>query len=114
LASGPGGDGEWSDNYRFRTGDPSDVNEQSILNTVSVYPNPFSEKTNILFNLNYSEKINISIYNALGNMVLTSEAEIHSGSQAVEFSGAGLPSGIYYYRITGSTFNHSGTLQIVR
>jgi plastocyanin len=69
------------------------------------FPNPFNPKTMIRFSLPETRHVVITIYNELGNKVVTlvngSEA---SGSHTVVFDGSTLPSGIYYYRMEAGDF----------
>lgn len=64
------------------------------------YPNPFNPTTTISFTLNQAARATIEIYNLLGQEVRTFDfGKLPSGDHAVEFDGAGLASGIYFYRL---------------
>ena len=64
------------------------------------YPNPFNPKTMINYELPMMSKVNLSIYNLLGQKVANLVSEIQSaGRHKVEWDASGLSSGIYYYRI---------------
>jgi len=72
-----------------------------------VYPNPFSKETTIEFSLNTSEKVSVSIYNELGQLVksLLNENAMNSGKfqvvwDGMDNSGASASNGIYFYKIT--------------
>lgn len=72
-----------------------------------VYPNPFSKETTIEFSLNTSEKVSVSIYNELGQLVksLLNENSINSGKFQViwdgtDNSGANASNGNYFYKIS--------------
>ncbi|MFI5236941.1 MAG: T9SS type A sorting domain-containing protein [Ignavibacteriales bacterium] len=74
------------------------------------YPNPFNPSTKIKFAVpsNFkSEMSNVSlkVYNVLGNevAVLVNE-EKSEGSYEVEFTGTGLASGIYFYKLQAGSF----------
>ena len=74
------------------------------------YPNPFNPTTKIKFTIQSDvrrEMLNVSlkVYDVLGNeIVILVNEEKPSGSYEVEFSGAELPSGIYFYRIRAGSF----------
>lgn len=72
-----------------------------------VYPNPFSKETTIEFSLNASEKVSVSIYNELGQLVksLLNENAMNSGKfqviwDGMDNSGASVANGTYFYKIT--------------
>jgi len=73
------------------------------------YPNPFNPKTTIRFTLLKAERVDLSIYNILGQKVTTLiNGEKEAGNHQVEWDatdekGTAVTSGIYFYRI--ETFN---------
>lgn len=62
------------------------------------YPNPFSEKTNILFELSEPEKLSINILNTNGIIIqsLLKEKYVDYGINSIILDGADYLSGIYY------------------
>ncbi|MEO6696085.1 MAG: T9SS type A sorting domain-containing protein [Ignavibacteria bacterium] len=65
------------------------------------YPNPFNPKTIIKYSIPTTQFTILKVYNALGKEVVTLvNQKQNAGSYQVEFDGEGLPSGIYFYRIT--------------
>lgn len=70
------------------------------------YPNPFNPTTKIKFNLPKESKVNIDIFNALGQKVSTLvNSKRTAGEHSAEFNAAHLASGVYYYRIQAGNFN---------
>ncbi|RKX19893.1 MAG: hypothetical protein DRP35_06955 [Candidatus Zixiibacteriota bacterium] len=69
------------------------------------YPNPFNSETSIKFEIPKSTYVNLSIYNILGQKVVTLVDEILKiGSYSINWqssnnSGFQVPSGIYFYKI---------------
>jgi len=60
------------------------------------YPNPFNPSTKINFTIPEDEVVTLSIFNTLGEKVVTLVNDVlTAGSHSVEFGGTGLPSGIY-------------------
>jgi len=51
-----------------------------------VYPNPFSDKFNIEFDLSSDAKVDITIHNLLGQIVCTKTVNATQGSQVIEFT----------------------------
>ena len=66
------------------------------------YPNPFNPATKILFDLPAAALVSAEIFDVLGRKVkelLPQRIEAGKG-RFLEMSGAGLPSGVYLYRVT--------------
>ncbi|MDR3667029.1 MAG: T9SS type A sorting domain-containing protein, partial [Ignavibacteriaceae bacterium] len=75
-----------------------DVPETWSLN--QNYPNPFNPSTVITYSVANESRISLNIYNALGEKVSgLNEGMKAPGYYQVNFNGAGLPSGIYFYRL---------------
>jgi len=64
------------------------------------YPNPFNPSTIIKYNLPSDMKINLVVFNVVGEevSVLVNEFQ-NAGLHVVEFDGSNLSSGIYYYKL---------------
>lgn len=69
------------------------------------YPNPFNPTTKINFSIPVQTKVSLRIYDVLGKEVMTlvNDAK-NAGSYEVEFSGANLASGVYFYRLDAENF----------
>lgn len=62
------------------------------------YPNPFNPTTFIKFSLPYASRINLSVYNSLGELVsVLAYGEYEAGTYERVFSSNDLASGIYIY-----------------
>jgi hypothetical protein len=79
------------------------------------YPNPFNPSTTIPYELPSAGRVVMKLYDALGReaAVLVNE-EQNPGSKTLTFDAAGLPSGVYHYRITAGTFTAAKKLLIIR
>jgi hypothetical protein len=79
------------------------------------YPNPFNPETQIVFRLNVPGKINVSVFNVLGQKISTLfEGEKTKGRHTISFNAQGLPSGIYFYRITSNEFSSAKKMLYVQ
>jgi len=64
------------------------------------YPNPFNPATNIGFSVPKFSFIKLIVYNNLGQEVRTLVNEqLNAGNYYFQFSGEGLASGVYYYKL---------------
>ena len=69
------------------------------------YPNPFNPTTTIKYQIPELSFVTLKIYDVLGSEVATLiNEEKPVGSYDVEWVAAGLPSGIYFYRIQTGNF----------
>jgi len=69
------------------------------------YPNPFNPTTQIEFNIPNSDKVDLTVFNNLGEKVITLvNKELLSGNYSVNFNASNLASGIYYYKLTAGNF----------
>ncbi|MCB1060361.1 MAG: T9SS type A sorting domain-containing protein [Calditrichaeota bacterium] len=65
------------------------------------FPNPFNPSTTLTLNLTRRSYVSLTVYNLQGQVVDTLAKEVlESGSFDFVFDGAGLPSGIYFARLT--------------
>ena len=68
------------------------------------YPNPFNPDTRIKYQVARKGNIQLAVYNVLGQRVQTLLNRIHeTGSYSVTFNATGIPSGIYYYKLTAGS-----------
>ncbi len=65
------------------------------------YPNPFNPSTEILYSLKSAGLVRLSVYDLLGRevAVLVNNEKETSGLHEALFTGANLPSGIYFYKL---------------
>ncbi len=108
LPSGlAGGGSSW-----WNTGDSFD-DLPSVTNVISApneylleqnRPNPFNPATVISFQLPQSGRVQLEIYDLLGNRVASLlDRYLEAGRYEAEFNGANLTSGVYFYRLTAQS-----------
>jgi hypothetical protein len=79
------------------------------------YPNPFNPKTRIEFTLPTDAKVAIKVFNILGEEVASLvDRVLEAGYQSVDWDAAGMPSGIYLYRITAGSFSASRKMLLLK
>lgn len=79
--------------------------ESSILFPVRHYPNPFSDKATISFELARGSFVSLKVYSAQGEEIAElAGKEYSSGSHQVEFDRQGLSDGVLFYTIRTSGY----------
>jgi hypothetical protein len=98
----------------------SDVKQKVELTPASFslyqnYPNPFNPSTIINFSVPKAGRVRISVYNQLGQQVaLIADGDYSSGNHSINFSGASLASGIYYYRIVSGSLTQTKKMVLLK
>ncbi len=91
--------------------DPLPLPEEFTL--LQNYPNPFNGRTTIMYTISKETEISLKIYNILGQVVRTLvEGVAISGLYTINFDASDLPSGVYFYRLTGARSTVSKKLLI--
>ena len=84
------------------------------------YPNPFNPTTTIAFSLPSNARVQLSIFNVLGQEVLTlMDAQMSAGEHEVvwngdDASGRSVTSGVYFYRLTTDQFNETKKMILMK
>ena len=69
------------------------------------FPNPFNPETTISFDLPKESMVNVSVYNVLGELVtVLHDGSLSTGTYEVEWNAAGLPTGLYFYRLQAGNY----------
>ncbi len=92
----------WNDSSTFPI--TANLNQQPVnpasFTLFQNYPNPFNPTTQITFNIAESGYVKLSVYNVIGQLITELVRGYESaGIHRVTFNAAGLPSGIYLYRL---------------
>ena len=79
------------------------------------YPNPFNPVTAIGYQLSAISDVELSIYNVLGQKIVTLVSERQSaGPHQVEWDASMMASGIYYYKIEAGEFLQVRKMILIR
>ncbi|KXK54597.1 MAG: 5'-nucleotidase domain-containing protein, partial [Chlorobi bacterium OLB7] len=79
------------------------------------YPNPFSTTTTITFTVPERSFVRLSVDNEQGvEVARLIEEQLEAGEYRVPFSGDGLASGTYLYRLSSGSTSLVGKMTIVR
>ncbi len=77
----------------------SSINENYSQNDIIVYPNPSSNRFNIVLPANIQGKIYYKIYNQIGELIQSGSSNIISDNNLITFDLDNASSGIYYLKI---------------
>lgn len=79
------------------------------------YPNPFNPKTTIEFSLPVKEKVQLIVYNMIGQPVKKLvDGELEAGRHFVEFNAEDLSSGVYLYTIKAGNFTSTKKMVLMK
>jgi photosystem II stability/assembly factor-like uncharacterized protein len=79
------------------------------------YPNPFNPVTKINYELPKSGLVTMKVYDVLGQEVATLVNEVkNAGTYNVEFNGASLSSGIYFYKLESNGFSDIKKMMLIK
>ena len=79
------------------------------------YPNPFNVKTTIPFTINKPARVNISIYDILGQKVTVLVNDILSaGDHNIIYDASSLASGVYFYRLESGGISEIRMMNLIK
>lgn len=101
---GKGGNNIFIDDINIYKGSPSEdivlgLNKLSMVDGLSLYPNPTAGELNVSFNVSSNQTMNFVVTDLLGKVVQTKNIQAASGSNLVVLSTDDLASGMYLLQI---------------
>ncbi len=79
------------------------------------YPNPFNPETTIGYQLSAPGHVTLKVYDLLGRQITTLvNSEQVMGYHEVKFDGAGLASGVYFYRLLNGDSGQAGRMLLLK
>ncbi|MBU1098318.1 MAG: T9SS type A sorting domain-containing protein [Bacteroidetes bacterium] len=92
--------------------------DNSVPSSYSInqnYPNPFNPSTKISYSIKEQGMVNLTIYNILGQQVMTLVNEVQfAGVHSVQFNASSLSSGMYLYKISVNDFYAVKKMMLVK
>jgi len=106
LLGGTNGKGVLKSNHSTLTDVALRLTEPSKFYLYQNYPNPFNASTTIVYRIPTGGFVALKVYDVLGREVrrLVTERQ-GTGEHSVVFDATGLPSGVYFYRLTAPGVN---------
>ena len=94
----------WSNTWIGDQATMVSTDEDIVVNEFALhqnYPNPFNPQTTIKFSLPESQLVNLSVYNMLGQQVMTLvDRELPAGYHTAKWYAGDIASGVYIYKLT--------------
>ncbi|MBT8402128.1 MAG: T9SS type A sorting domain-containing protein [Rhodothermia bacterium] len=85
------------------------------IESVSVYPNPFTDAATIDIDLAFPGFVMIEVVDLLGRTVWHRESsQMSAGTHSFTIHRDGLPSGVYLYRVTQGSKSRHGIISVVK
>ena len=80
------------------------------------YPNPFNPTTTIRFSVPKATNVTLKVFNSLGREVsaILLNSYVTAGNYEVEFVGANLTSGVYFYKFTAQDFSKTMKMMLLK
>ncbi|MCP4632756.1 MAG: T9SS type A sorting domain-containing protein [candidate division Zixibacteria bacterium] len=100
------------DSFTVVSGSASSAPEK--FDILGNYPNPFNSSTVIKFISPFSSAINFKVFALSGREVHDSDHKISRGENSIHWDGEKLPSGIYYYKISGVDSRTVGRMTLLK
>jgi len=83
--------------------------------TLTNYPNPFNARTLLTFSLSRSETVHLAVFDATGRTAaILMDSQLAPGTYTVPFDGSSFASGTYFARLTMSSGQRIGILNLVK
>lgn len=93
----------------------NEINTDYTYSLAQNYPNPFNPQTTIRFSLTEPQRVELTVFNLLGEKIVTLASDIYeSGSHSIDWNAADYPSGIYFYRLQTGSFVESKKMILLR
>ncbi len=113
-------DGLWYTNLGLTDAPGDDPVLPRKISLAQNYPNPFNLSTSIAFTTIKPGKVQLSVYNVLGQLVaMLVDREVSAGTYTVEWNGLNstgeaVPSGIYFYRLTAEGVTQTRKMVVLK
>ncbi|MFZ4590594.1 MAG: LamG-like jellyroll fold domain-containing protein [Ignavibacteria bacterium] len=95
----------WGIKIMSVTGTGNETNSPYKFELNQNFPNPFNPVTRINFTIPVSDNVKIEVFDITGKSVnILTDQKYSEGHHSVQFTGDGISSGVYFYKLTTSKF----------
>lgn len=104
-----------SETTEFIMESPVAIKERPTSPGMSVYPNPFTNKTTVTYTISGTSEVTLRILSAIGHPLKSQKLGIMSaGSHQTELDASALPAGIYLLQLQTDSGNETRKISVVR
>jgi hypothetical protein len=97
------------------TGLPSGKNLPKVFALSRIKPNPFTDKTEVAFDLPVPVHVSLKVFDAAGRLVkILVEADTPAGHHSVSWSAKGVSAGVYFVKIEAADFKATCKVLLTR
>ncbi len=105
---------QWMDD-QLTTDTGIDNRDKQDKNDVNLYPNPSNSSTTFSLTMKQPAVLRLTLYNLTGQLIMHKIlGEVPSGAQSFTIDTQGLTSGTYFYQISSSEWQYTGTMTIIQ
>ena len=85
---------------QFKTESGVGIEQMTDFESLNIFPNPFSETTEVDFNLSEQQNVSLCVFNIIGEIVYkTDEGKLEAGNHKLKIERENLISGVYFLKI---------------
>lgn len=108
-----------NDGHIYAYYDPTGVDNSEELNNEyelsQNYPNPFNPATTLKFTIPKASKVDVSIYNIIGQKVLNVTNDYYeAGTHELKIDASQLSSGVYFYQLTSGSYQVTKKMTLIK
>jgi aminopeptidase N len=108
-----------NNNIVLKAGNTTGINEyNSEKSSLILYqnnPNPFSDNTQIVFELPCEAPVKIAVYNVYGKLMsVIADKTMNMGKHEIEFSSSSLSQGIYFYSVESGKYKQIRKMVVIK
>ncbi len=103
-----------NDDYAFNDTASVHIENTNLDETLTVFPNPFTDKFTVTINSQNNDRIRISLTNMKGTILYDTEKDIISGNNSFPISDLVLTPSVYFLKIHGTVIDRTITIVKVR
>jgi hypothetical protein len=90
------------------------VKNNGAINNIKIYPNPASSQFNINVNLASAQKTTVTLYNVMGQVVLTKNYDFTAGENLVNIPADQLANGIYTVLVSSGNGTYQTKISVIK
>lgn len=79
--------------------DPLDVDQNEMIHSFNIYPNPAKNVANVTFSTGNSQKVEVSLVDMMGQDIQVNTIQTQEGKNTIQLNTENIDSGVYFIRL---------------